>query len=612
MRACPKMLLLFATFVVFCIENIIHVQASCSGTCPGPPACIDMQMCSGPPYHPTCGAPLPICSIPSTPILEVAASTSPVVVVPTQEPPLEITNGAPSAPGGTPSGPPGTNTTPNPNKPPTNTNGNTPPVNTNQPSGAQPSPTTPPINAQPSKPPTSANNISPNSNTPSPNTNPPSQIPPNTQPSAKPPTNGNNISPAGNIPPSQPAAPQPTSPTNTNNNISPVGNTPPKPASPSQPISPSQPAPPQSTPPNNANNNISPAGNTPPKPTSPLQPAPPQPAPPQPAPPQSTPPNNANNNISPVGNTPPKPTSPSQPAPPQSTPPNNANNNISPVGSTPPASPASPQSTPPNNANSINSPVGNTPPASPSQPAPPQSTPPQSTPGKPGVSANCGDMVKTCSDGKHVTVTVSVPVNGGTSSTNATGELQRDENVSKTFDFCPVMFKRKGCYKDKHDGIHPLPELLFTDRDSSSKVFSGTTISSKDWGNYIQKLICRCAEQANQKRFTLFGIQHYGDCWSGMQSSVNNYESQGRSRACIGGDQAPCEEGSAACVGEDGANFVYELTGGPGPEKKNKIVRKKKRIKAAKRKHTINSPIVKEFHKLKNSLNWLHRSGRSR
>jgi hypothetical protein len=78
------------------------------------------------------------------------------------------------------------------------------------------------------------------------------------------------------------------------------------------------------------------------------------------------------------------------------------------------------------------------------------------------------------------------------------------------FDFCPVTFKRKGCYKDKHDGNHPLPELLFTDRDSSSKVFSGTTIASKNWGSYIIKLICRCAETANQKRFSFFGIQHYG------------------------------------------------------------------------------------------------------
>ena len=83
-------------------------------------------------------------------------------------------------------------------------------------------------------------------------------------------------------------------------------------------------------------------------------------------------------------------------------------------------------------------------------------------------------------------------------------------SIVDPFAFCPVTFKRKGCYKDRHDDIKPLPELLFTDRDSSSRLFSGTTIASKDWGNYILKLICRCAEQANQKRFAFFGIQQYG------------------------------------------------------------------------------------------------------
>ncbi len=46
-----------------------------------------------------------------------------------------------------------------------------------------------------------------------------------------------------------------------------------------------------------------------------------------------------------------------------------------------------------------------------------------------------------------------------------------------------------------------------------------------------------------------------------MQSSINNYESQGLSKACIANDQSPCEEDNPACVGENGANFVYELTG---------------------------------------------------
>ena len=54
---------------------------------------------------------------------------------------------------------------------------------------------------------------------------------------------------------------------------------------------------------------------------------------------------------------------------------------------------------------------------------------------------------------------------------------------------------------------------------------------------------------------------YIGDCWSGMQSSINSYETQGTSKACIARDQSPCEEDSEACVGENGANFVYELTG---------------------------------------------------
>lgn len=52
-----------------------------------------------------------------------------------------------------------------------------------------------------------------------------------------------------------------------------------------------------------------------------------------------------------------------------------------------------------------------------------------------------------------------------------------------------------------------------------------------------------------------------GDCWSGLQSSMNNYGIQGKSKACIARDQEPCEDDSGSCVGENGANFVYELTG---------------------------------------------------
>ncbi|XP_046853857.1 uncharacterized protein LOC124447003 [Xenia sp. Carnegie-2017] len=137
--------------------------------------------------------------------------------------------------------------------------------------------------------------------------------------------------------------------------------------------------------------------------------------------------------------------------------------------------------------------------------------------------------------------------------------------------FCPVSFKKKGCYRNNHHGDYHLHELLFTDRDSSSSAFSGIKKASNDLQNYVLKLICRCAEKANQNQFTYFAIQHNGDCKSGDQTSLNNYKSVEKSKACISHDLSPCEDISSVCVGKNGSNFVYEITGGPGPEKKSFI-----------------------------------------
>ena len=75
---------------------------------------------------------------------------------------------------------------------------------------------------------------------------------------------------------------------------------------------------------------------------------------------------------------------------------------------------------------------------------------------------------------------------------------------------CSVTFIRKGCFEDRNDGDHRLSEILFTDRDTSSSVFSGRPVEWNDWENYILKLACRCAEESNRKRSTVFGLQRYG------------------------------------------------------------------------------------------------------
>lgn len=75
---------------------------------------------------------------------------------------------------------------------------------------------------------------------------------------------------------------------------------------------------------------------------------------------------------------------------------------------------------------------------------------------------------------------------------------------------CPTKFTRVGCFKDSMIEPRPLPQLLMTDRDSSSHMFSGKPIHWGNWDAYFPDLICRCAEKAKAKGYNVFGIQHYG------------------------------------------------------------------------------------------------------
>ena len=76
---------------------------------------------------------------------------------------------------------------------------------------------------------------------------------------------------------------------------------------------------------------------------------------------------------------------------------------------------------------------------------------------------------------------------------------------------CTVNYTKLGCFKDDRKKPRPLPELLSTDRDSRSKVFSGKTIDWNNWDTYMIGLVCRCAEAANAKKYNYFSLQHFGN-----------------------------------------------------------------------------------------------------
>lgn len=98
-------------------------------------------------------------------------------------------------------------------------------------------------------------------------------------------------------------------------------------------------------------------------------------------------------------------------------------------------------------------------------------------------------------------------------------------------DFLSVDYESLGCFKD---GV-PRALPLFIEN------FRGNI----DWAN-MSKTVHACAELVQNRGLTIFGIQFYGECWSGVDSG-KRYDKYGPSKDCWNG------------VGKKGTNFVYKI-----------------------------------------------------
>jgi len=76
---------------------------------------------------------------------------------------------------------------------------------------------------------------------------------------------------------------------------------------------------------------------------------------------------------------------------------------------------------------------------------------------------------------------------------------------------CNVQYEKLGCFKDSKVAPRPLADLILTDRDTSSPVYSGGKISWGTWNTYLTDLVCRCAQKAAEAGiYQYFGIQNHG------------------------------------------------------------------------------------------------------
>ena len=94
-----------------------------------------------------------------------------------------------------------------------------------------------------------------------------------------------------------------------------------------------------------------------------------------------------------------------------------------------------------------------------------------------------------------------------------------------------VEFESLGCFKDSRP--RSLPLLVENLRKDI------------DWNN-MTKTVRACAELVQRRGLAIFGIQFYGECWSGVDA-WKTYDKYGPSKNCWSG------------VGREGSYFVYKL-----------------------------------------------------
>ncbi|XP_067043783.1 von Willebrand factor A domain-containing protein 2-like [Acropora muricata] len=124
---------------------------------------------------------------------------------------------------------------------------------------------------------------------------------------------------------------------------------------------------------------------------------------------------------------------------------------------------------------------------------------------------------------------------------------------------CKRSYKKLGCFEAD---LKLFDELLITDRDKRSSKNDGHSLNWKQWEASIHSLACRCAKAARKRGFKVFGLQNYGECWSGPVDE-RTYNQTRRLNDCLmilGHPPPPCAmNDTRECMGGPGVNFNYGL-----------------------------------------------------
>ena len=86
-----------------------------------------------------------------------------------------------------------------------------------------------------------------------------------------------------------------------------------------------------------------------------------------------------------------------------------------------------------------------------------------------------------------------------------------------------------------------------------------TSCENRELVCFVDRLVSDCANATLKAGYEYFGIQFFGQCWSG-ESNIT-YDAVGKSEKCFVRpftqkcDDSPC----LYCAGANGVNYVYEI-----------------------------------------------------
>lgn len=126
-------------------------------------------------------------------------------------------------------------------------------------------------------------------------------------------------------------------------------------------------------------------------------------------------------------------------------------------------------------------------------------------------------------------------------------------------DKCVRTYKKVGCFKDRIIPDRPLPNELVNRRDPVNNNWDGYLINWHDYPGTLHAIACKCAELAKARNHAFFGLQFYGECWSGPRSEMYARDGIAPAEDCVGVDYNTCDnKAETECIGKAFTNYIYK------------------------------------------------------